>query len=727
MNPRFEALKQIRNRTIPPPVKDPKRPSEQFGMNVFSRRVMKQYLALEVYEELNKTIVDRRTLARSIAGPVANGIKAWALDHGVTHYTHWFQPLTGRTAEKHESFLEWTDGEVIEKFSGEELSQQEPDASAFPTGGLRRTFEARGFTAWDCSSPIFIFESTFGKTLYIPTIFVSYTGEALDYKIPLLKSIAILDQAAKAVCQLFDEKVSRVYPFLGMEQEFFLVDEALFELRPDLLLTGRTVVGAPLSKGHQAWEHYSGSIPDRIVAFFNSLEYQCVKLGIPLKTRHNEVAPGQFEVVPQFEPINVAIDHSQMLLDLIDRTARQHHLRALLHEKPFQGINGSGKHSNWSLHTDTGVNLLAPGKDPMENLRFLTFFVSVLKAIAQHADLLQASIASAGNELRLGTNEAPPAIISVFVGQHLTKVLQDVENPPRRRRNEEISDLIHLGISEIPEILVGNTDSNRTAPFAFTGNKVEFRAVGSGTNSSYAMTILQVSLARNLENFYRRVNSKMNRGREKEAAMLDLIRDYYIASKHILFEGDAASPEWVAEAKKRGLFHPPHTLAALDAFLTKSSFQLFTQSGLFSEQEVKARHQVLVDTYLNQLRTESQALRDMAVTQVIPVALQYQATLFNSLDQAERVGFKTESTIMQRKLAGQIGLGVNQLYPLCEKLVLESENAEALPTAEKTALAYAEQVRPLFLDIRAEIDRLETLLPDAEWPLPKYRELCLFR
>jgi glutamine synthetase len=727
MNPRYQALQQIRLRETPSPKRTPIRPSEEYGVNVFSRRVMKQYLSHEVYEALKKTIDERSILERSIAAPVANGIKAWALDQGVTHYTHWFQPLTGRTAEKHESFLELVEGEVIEKFSGDELSQQEPDASAFPTGGLRRTFEARGFTAWDCSSPIFILDNKYGKTLYIPTIFVSYTGEALDYKIPLLRSIAILDQAATAVCKLFQPEVNRVYPSLGMEQEFFLVDEALFELRSDLVLTGRTVIGAMPGKGNHILDHYASSIPDRIVAFFNELEHKCFKLGIPLKTRHNEVAPGQFEVVPQFEPINIAIDHGQLLIDLIDRTARQHDLRALMHEKPFAGVNGSGKHNNWSLHTDTGINLLAPGKDPIGNLMFLSFFVCLLKAIAAHADLLRASIASAGNALRLGQDEAPPSIFSVFVGQSLTKVLQDIEHPPRRRRNEEVSTLIHLGISEIPEILVGNTDSNRTAPFAFTGNKVEFRAVGSATNSSYAMTILQIALARYLQYFHRRVNSKMNRGRDKEAAILDMVKEYYVESKHILFEGDSYSEEWQEEALRRKLFNPSHTVEALDRFLTQESLALFIESGLFTESEVKARHQVLIGKYLNQMRAEASIFLELIQTQVIPTAVRYQKELLENLHLAERAGFKNESSAAPRALAGRVGKELNRLLPLSEKLKEFVKEAERKKGTHRIARAYAEQVFPLFEPIRTRVDQLEQWIPDEMWPLPKYRELWLCR
>ncbi|MEM6342450.1 MAG: glutamine synthetase III [Bacteroidota bacterium] len=726
MTPRYQALALIRKRSKHEPEQQGVRPSELFGVNVFSRKMMKKYLSLDIFEALQQSIVERRTLDRAISGPVANGIKAWAIDHGVTHYTHWFQPLGGRTAEKHESFLALTDGEVIEKFSGEELSQQEPDASAFPSGGLRRTFEARGFTAWDCSSPIFISESDYGKTLCIPTIFVSYNGEALDYKIPLLKSIASLNQIATQVAHYFEPNVKRVYPSLGMEQEYFLVDEALYELRPDLVQTGRTLFGYHQAHSFQSGEQYAAAIPERIRAFFSSLESRCLKLGIPLKTRHNELAPGQFEVVPQYEPINVAIDHGLMLMELIDKLAREHGFRAILHEKPFQGLNGSGKHSNWSLHTDTGINLLAPGKDPMGNLMFLTFFVAVLKAVATHSELFRASIASAGNDLRLGNSEAPPSILSVFVGQYLGKILQDIENPPRRRRNDENSELMHLGISEIPEILLGNTDTNRTAPFAFTGNKVEFRAVGAADNSSFAMTVLHTTLSQQLQRFKRRVDSKMNRGRVKESALLDMIREYISESKDIVLEGDSYSEAWIKETKKRKLFDPPHTPAALEGLNSESARKLFAETKLFSDAEISARHQILLESYQNQLSAEADSLYEIGTTQVIPLALDYQRTLFESIQLAGAAGFKNESVTTQRSLAGKIGKSVNELYRLLENMKKVEAKLNTKELKEK-AYAYAESILPFFDQIRGQIDFLEQNLPDEKWPFPKYRELLFSR
>ncbi|MFK7926169.1 MAG: glutamine synthetase type III, partial [Bacteroidia bacterium] len=545
-------------------------------------------------------------------------------------------------------------------------------------------------------------------------------------KIPLLKSIASLNVIATQVVQYFEPEVKRVYPTLGLEQEFFLVDEALYELRPDLVQTGRTLTGHPHSRNFQSGEQYAAAIPERIIAFFNSLETQCLKLGIPLKTRHNELAPGQFEVVPQYEPINVAIDHGLMLMELIDKVARKHKLRAILHEKPFDGLNGSGKHSNWSLHTDTGINLLAPGKDPMGNLMFLTFFVSVLKAISSHSQLFRASIASAGNDLRLGNSEAPPSILAVFVGQYLGKILQDIETPPRRKRNDDVSELMHLGISEIPEILLGNTDTNRTAPFAFTGNKVEFRAVGAADNSSFAMTVLNTSLTQQLERFKRRVDSKMNRGRVKESALLDMIREYIQESKDIVLEGDSYSATWIKETKKRKLFDPAHTPAALEGLVSEQSRKLFAQTNLFSEAELSARHQILLENYHRQLLAEANTLCEMCTTQVMPIALEYQRTLFDSIQLASTAGFKNESVAAQRSIAGKIGKHLSELYQNLE--AMKKAQAELEGKEIKTlAFGYAEKILPYFSLIRTQSDLLEQNLPDALWPFPKYRELLFSR
>jgi len=525
MNARFRAIEQIQKRARRAAIEPSARPSEIFAENVFNPKAMKQYLSKEIFTTLMSCMQKGESLDRNIADAVANAVKSWALDKGATHYTHWFQPLSGYTAEKHESFLELSDDEPIDKFSGEELAQQRPDASSFPGGGIRSTFEARGYTAWDSSSPIFIFETTYGRTLCIPTIFVSYTGKSLDYKLPLLKSMSLLDKAATGICNLFGENVKRVYPTLGLEQEYFLVDRSFFQLRPDLVLTGRTVFGAAPARGQQLDDHYFGSIPERAFAFMNELELECHRLGIPLKTRHNEVAPSQFECAPRYENLNVAIDHSLMMSDLIGRTAKKHNLAALMHEKPFEGVNGSGKHSNWSLSTDTGKNLLAPGSDPQGNLLFLAFFVSVIKAVHTYADLLGGSIVSAGNDLRLGVHEAPPPIMSVFVGNHLRRILNDLDNPPRKRKHEPINELLRLGISEIPELLIDNTDTNRTSPFAFTGNKFEFRAVGASANCSQVLTILNTIVADQLVDFKEKVDAKLRRGRNLNLPVLDILKE----------------------------------------------------------------------------------------------------------------------------------------------------------------------------------------------------------
>ena len=720
MNPRFQALTTIQRRASLDGLGPRQAPSERFGEHVFSDKVMKHYLSPEVYHRLQAISQERQTLDRSLADPVAIGVKTWALEKGATHFTHWFQPLTGRTAEKHDSFLELTDAGPIDHFSGHELVQQEPDASSFPSGGLRSTFEARGYTAWDCSSPIFLFETEYGRTLCIPTIFVSFTGQALDYKIPLLRSLAMLDQAATAVAQLFDPQVKRVTVNMGAEQEYFLIDEAFYYQRPDLMMTGRTVVGQPPPQGQQQGANYFGAISDRAFAFMNELERECYRLGIPLKTRHNEVAPSQYECAPQHEPLNVATDHQLILMDMIDRVARKHHYVALLHERPFEGINGSGKHNNWSLHTDTGKKLLAPGPTPEENLMFLAFFSCVIRAVAEHADLLLASVASAGNDLRLGGPEAPPAILSVFTGSRLAKVLDDIETPPRRKRNEQVSDLMHLGIAEIPELLLDNTDRNRTSPFAFTGQKFEFRAVGASANSSHTMAILNVMVAHFLQRFKKRVESKVNRGRHREAAVLDMLREYISESAKIRFEGDSYSEEWREEAERRGLARIRHAPEAYDALLTDKARALLVESGLYSEQELLARHEVMLQRYLNQVRSESRVMQELILTQVLPPALSYQQQLWQHLQLAQQQGQPAAGV---QQLAQRVSETVESLLQNQQKLEATIEQVEANGDSRQMAGAYAEQVLPLLGELRALVDRLEQLLPDQQWPLPKYREM----
>lgn len=726
-NPRFKALEIIQTRKPKEPIDKKELPDEIFASNVFGKKIMKHYLSQDIYEKLQKCINHGEALTREIADPVANAIKSWAMDNGATHFTHWFQPLTGLAAEKHDSFLDLSETEAIYKFSGNELVQQEPDASSFPHGGLRSTFEARGYTAWDSSSPVFIFETMYGKTLCIPTIFVSYTGEALDYKLPLLKSIALLDQAATQVCQYFNKNIHRVFPAMGAEQEYFLVDESFFFLRPDLVLTGRTVCGAPPAKGQQLEDHYFGSIPERVFAFMNQLEMETHRLGIPLKTRHNEVAPGQYECAPRYEELNVAVDHSLMLMDIIERTARQHHFRALLHEKPFEGINGSGKHNNWSIHTDTGKNLLTPGSNPRENLMFLSFFTTVIRAVYDHADLLRASVASAGNDLRLGASEAPPPIISVFIGNELSRALQEVISPPRKIKANANNPYLKLGISKIPELLLDNTDRNRTSPFAFTGNKFEFRAVGAAANSSNAMTVLNIIVADQLTRFKKKVDSKINRGRKKELAILDVIRENIKASQSIMFEGDGFSKDWVKEAKKRGLSLIDNTPDALDAYLNPSSVKLFTTLQVFTPAELQARHEVMIRNYLTKVRIEADILSELALTSIVPAAISYQRTLLQNIKAVTDLHLSPEAVEAQRNLVEEIGRCVNTIILQEKNMKAQREKLDDLPQSVKIAKGYAHKVMPLFREIRKEMDHLEVLLPDDVWPLPKYREMLLVR
>ena len=726
-NPRFKALHTIETRRSIPPIGRSARPSEIFGSNVFSKNVMKHYLSKEVFKKLQAAMEHGATIDREIADPVASAIKAWALDKGAGHFTHWFQPLTGLAAEKHDSFLEFSDGEAIDKFSGDELAQQEPDASSFPNGGLRSTFEARGYTAWDCSSPVFIFENTYGKTLCIPTIFVSYTGESLDYKIPILKSMAALDKAAVDVCHYFDKSVKRVVPTLGAEQEYFLVDESYFHLRPDLVLCGRTIFGSAPARGQQLDDHYFGSIPERAFAFMNELEIEALKMGIPLKTRHNEVAPGQFECAPRFEEMNVAIDHGQILMDLIDRTARKHKLRSLLHEKPFAGINGSGKHNNWSLGTDTGKNLLSPGTNPQDNLMFLVFFTTTIKAVFEHADLLRASIGSPGNDHRLGANEAPPAIISAFIGSQLTKVLDEIAYPSRGKKKDQPAAYLKLGISKIPELFLDNTDRNRTSPFAFTGNKFEFRAVGSSANSARPMTVLNTIVAEQLKDFKKKVDGKIKRGRKKEAAMLDVIKEYIKTSAAIRFEGDGYSEDWVKEAASRGLSNIQKTPHAMDAYLSDKSVEVFTNNGIFGKEELHARYEVFVEDYLNKIKIEGDLHSEIGITAIIPAAVKYQRQLLDNIESAANAGLNKKIVSAQVKLAEQVGSYINQVAETEEDITKARKKAEKAKTPTDEAKAYADNVIPFYYKMREAVDNLERIIPDELWPLPKYREMLFLR
>ncbi len=727
MNPRYKASEAIMKRS--PKVRNEKqlRAREIFGENVFHKAVMRRYLPDQVYQALINAMENGEVLDSSIAAPVAEGIKAWAIDKGATHFTHWFQPLTGRTAEKHESFLDFFEGEAIDKFSGGELSQQEPDASSFPSGGLRTTFEARGYTAWDSSSPVFILDTTFGTTLCIPTIFVSYTGKSLDYKMPLLKSISRIDKASVELCRFFGMELDKVSPTLGLEQEYFLIDKQYYYLRPDLYQTGRTLFGAAPARGQQLYDHYFGAIPERVYAFMNEVEYESHRLGIPLKTRHNEVAPAQFECAPRFERMNVAIDHGLMIMDLIDRIAQKHDFVVLLHEKPFAGINGSGKHNNWSLRTNTGKNLLAPGKKPEENLVFLSFFVSVIRAVYQYADLLRASVVSAGNDHRLGSHEAPPAIISVFLGHQLDKVLNDIEHPPRKKKNVEVDFLMHLGIASIPELLLDNTDRNRTSPFAFTGNKFEFRAVGASANSSLAMTVLNTIVAEQLEDFRIRVKSKMNRGRPQDAAVVDMLREFIIDSKSIRFEGDSYSTEWKKLAQKRKLSPTAQTPEALDALISEEALNLFERQKVMSKEEAKARQEVLLEKYLRQVEMEGQVIEEVIMTQVFPLVQSYQQSLVDLWEKKKSLGGDRFITLIEENLLSQTEEAVKALWVQIGLLKEAREQLGKETDLGKKARMAGKNLFPVIGACREGIDLLEGIIPDADWPFPKYREMLLVK
>jgi len=728
MNPRLKALELIQTRALVEPLASVKS-SENFASHVFTMKVMKSYLSKEAYTRLQNCIDNGEQISRDLAGQIASAMKSWAISLGCTHFTHWFQPLTGLTAEKHDAFFELSDGEAIEKFSGSELVQQEPDASSFPSGGLRNTFEARGYSGWDPNSPAFIFETPYGKTLCIPSVFVSYNGEALDYKAPLLRSIALLEKSAMEVCQLFDKKITKVVGTLGIEQEYFLVDRSFFELRPDLQLTGRTLVGAAPARGQQLEDHYFGSISERVMGFMVELEREAHKVGIPLKTRHNEVAPSQFECAPIFEEMNVAIDHGQVLMDLIDRVARKHSFRALLHEKPYAHINGSGKHNNWSLATNTGKNLLSPGDNPKDNVMFLTFFSTIIKAVFENADLLRASIASAANDHRLGANEAPPAIISVFVGSTLTEVLNDIVNPPRTRKkeSEEDASFMGLGLKKLPELKRDNTDRNRTSPFAFTGNKFEFRAVGSSANSANAMTVLNLIVANQLLDFKKKVETKVARGRKKEAAILDVIKDYIETSEAVRFEGNGYSDEWVEEAAKRGLSNVKQTPQALAAYVSEKSEALFIKNGIFTRAELHARYEIMLESYYKKVAIESKVLEELVINTIVPSAVKYQKTLLEVIEAMADVDMPESVYATQKEIVIEISNHISGAINGVKEMVKKRDEADAIAHAPEMAVKYAETVQPCFEAIRSHVDALELLVGDENWNLPKYREMLFVR
>ena len=699
------------------------RASEYFGSNVFDKKVMREFMPKEAFESVMKAMNRGDKIDRTTADQVATAMKAWSISKGASHYTHWFQPLRGTTAEKHDSFFEPTGIDTgIEKFGGKALAQQEPDASSFPSGGIRNTFEARGYTAWDPSSPAFIMPKAGAKTLCIPTVFVSYTGEALDYKAPLLKSVAFLKKTATEVCQYFDKNVNTCSISLGIEQEYFLVDEQQFKSRPDLMFAGRTLIGNSPAKGQQLEDHYFGSIPNRVLAFMADFEERAHLLGIPLRTRHNEVAPAQFECAPQYEDMNLAVDHNSLLMDLMESVALDHNLRVLLHEKPYKGINGSGKHNNWSIITNTGVNLLAPGNSPESNLQFLTFFVNTIKAVHDHRDLLRASIATAANDHRLGANEAPPAIMSVFVGHTLENVLNDFESDAKVGTKANASATIN--VPNIPEILFDNTDRNRTSPFAFTGNKFEFRAVGSSDNCSSSMVVLNTIVANQLKNFKAEVDAHVAKnGGSAEEAIKGILRGYITETKRILFGGNGYGDEWKEEAKRRGLSNITTTPEALQAYLTPESQNLFVENGIFSHRELDARTEIRYETYVLRLQIEGRVMNELVSSYVIPSAVNYQKRLADNVNALKGMGMSAASYKAQAEIVEFLSKHINRVYELNEQMTSERAKANNLDHADKKALAYCNSVKPMFDEIRECCDEIERVCDDAEWTLPKYREL----
>lgn len=701
-----------------------------FGSNVFTLKTALEFLSDEAFKSLMASIESSQKIDRAMANQISNGIRAWAESRGVTHFTHWFQPLTGTTAEKHDSFFTLkSDGTPIEQFEGDALIQQEPDASSFPSGGLRATFEARGYTAWDPSSPPFIMDIGNGRTLCIPTIFVSYTGQSLDYKAPLLKSLEALNKAAVDVCNYFDKNITKVTPTLGWEQEYFVIDESLYNARPDLVMCGRTVYGHSSAKNQQLEDHYFGSIPERVYAYMRDFETESYKLGIPLRTRHNEVAPSQYECAPIYEEVSVAVDHNTLLMDVMDRVARRHNLRVLLHEKPFAGINGSGKHNNWSMATDTGVNLLAPGKTPKTNLMFLTFFVNTIKAVHDYADILRASIASAPNDHRLGANEAPPAIISVFIGQYLSKVLNDVKERVSDDMDETDESLLKIDIHKsIPELLMDNTDRNRTSPFAFTGNKFEFRAVGSSANCANPMTVLNTIMAETLKQFKIDVDALIEKGEKKEIAILHTIRECIVGSEKVLFEGDGYSEAWEKEAEKRGLPNIKTTPLALDAMVTDKAKKLFEKNNIYTHSELEARHEIELEKYIKKVQIESRIMGELATSHILPVAIRYQNMLANNIKGLKEIGMKEDAYSNQKQILEQISVHINKTSDLVEKMIEARKICNAMADTRTKAIAYQSQVKDVFFDeIRYHVDKLELLSDDREWYLPKYREMLFLR
>lgn len=720
---RFDALKASMNRS-PIKVDENSKRSLIFGTNVFGLTVMQSYLPKSTFTKLLTAIEKNQAISREIADQIAAAMKDWAISKGVTHYTHWFQPLTGATAEKHDAFFEISSsGLVIEQFDGNQLVQQEPDASSFPNGGIRNTFEARGYTAWDPTSPAFIF----GTTLCIPTVFVAYTGEALDYKTPLLRALNAVDVAATAVARYFDKNVKKVTASLGWEQEYFLIDKSLAVSRPDLELTGRTLLGHSSAKGQQLDDHYFGTIPSRALNFMRDLEKESILLGIPVKTRHNEVAPNQFELAPIYEETNLAVDHNSLIMDLMKKIADRHHFKVLFHEKPFAGVNGSGKHNNWSLSTNSGINLLAPGKTPMSNLQFLTFFINTIKAVNDNEELLRASIASASNDHRLGANEAPPAIMSVFIGAQLSKVLVELEGVTKGKLSpKEKTDLKLNVVGKIPEILLDNTDRNRTSPFAFTGNKFEFRAVGSTANCANPMTVLNSIVAKQLIEFKNEVDSLIEqKDLKKDEAIFNVLREYIKKSKSILFEGNGYGEEWQKEAKKRGLSNNKNTPSALKVKIAPETIKLYTSLNVMNKTEIEARYEIEVEQYIHSIQIEGRVLGDIARNHVIPTAVKYQNILINNVRGLKDIYGEEYNKYASEQLIliSDISKYIEMINSGVTKMINERKKANIINDSLKRAEVYCNKVKPLFSDIRNGCDKLELLIDDELWPLVKYREL----
>ncbi len=724
---RMQAYQDVMNR-VPRKISFDGKISDVFGENVFHTEIMREYLPSEAYKSMIESIQNGTRLDRRIADQVASAMKDWALTKGATHYTHWFQPLTGTTAEKHDAFFKPVGpGRAIERFDGDLLVQQEPDASSFPNGGIRNTFEARGYTAWDPSSPAFVIS----KTLCIPTIFISYTGEALDYKMPLLKALNAVDHAAKEVCQYFDKNVTKVQATLGWEQEYFLIDSSHFNARPDIMMTGRALFGHAPAKGQQLDDHYFGSIPERATNFMREFEYESIRLGIPVTTRHNEVAPNQFECAPIFEECNLANDHNLLLMDIMEKVARKHHFRVLLHEKPFAGVNGSGKHNNWALATDTGVNLLAPGKNPKSNLQFLTFFVNTIAALHNNADLLRACIAGAGNDHRLGANEAPPAIISAFIGSQLTQALDNLEkNVKAGKMTPEEKTELKLNIGKIPQIILDNTDRNRTSPFAFTGNKFEFRAVGSSANCASAMIVLNTIMANQLQIFKKSVDARITKGEAKDEAILKELQVLIKESKKIRFEGNGYGDEWVKEAEKRGLSNLKDTPSALAVWGDKKVAKLFDDMGVLSPRELHARQEIEYEAYVYKIQIEARLMGDLALNHILPAVVQYQNNLLSNVQGMFDVLGEKQAKVAcdaQLDLLMRTSLHMNKMKDACDRMLVDRKDANQIEDMEKRARVYCDKVKVHFDEIRYHADKLEILVDDELWPLPKFREMLWTR